>query len=65
MYLCADMLSKKETSKDVNKILMLTEQTDNFKKLDATKILALAQTQKRIMFQWHSNGYKLIQNFNI
>lgn len=46
MYLCADMLSKKETSKDVNKILMLTEQTDNFKKLDATKILALAQTQK-------------------
>lgn len=46
MYLCADMLSKNETSKDVNKILMLTEQTDNFKKLDATKILALAQTQK-------------------
>ena len=40
------MLSKKEASKEVNKILMLTEQTDNFKKLDATKILALAQTQQ-------------------
>lgn len=46
IYLCADMLSKKEASKEVNKILMLTEQTDNFKKLDATKILALAQTQQ-------------------
>lgn len=46
IYLCADMLSHNETSKDVNKILMLTEQTDNFKKLDATKILALAQTQQ-------------------
>ena len=40
------MLSKNEASKEVNKILMLTEQTDNFKKLDATKILALAQTQQ-------------------
>lgn len=46
IYLCADMLSHNETSKDVNRILMLTEQTDNFKKLDATKILALAQTQQ-------------------
>lgn len=46
IYLCADMLSKNEASKEVNKILMLTEQTDNFKKLDATKILALAQTQQ-------------------
>ena len=46
IYLCADMLSKKEASKEVNKILMLTEQTDNFKKLDATKILALSQTQQ-------------------
>lgn len=46
IYLCADKLSHNEASKDVNKIFMLTEQTDNFKKLDATKILALVQTQQ-------------------
>ena len=46
IYLCADMLSRKECSKEVNKIFILTEQTDNFKKLLASKILALAQTKE-------------------